>query len=469
MKLSMRKKDAPFWCINILLFLIECGYMLAYWDKTTTNWSEMAFYFSIVSIIANILTIVHLKIKISDFRVSFLALTYIFMFGRIWLNYLNLDADIFWVLHKFFDIDTMFKASLFTICCTQALFIGLFIQRKYDNDEKHSELKHKSEQSDVALLTTAFILLVIGIPCRLITDINAVISTAATGNYNSITVQSGLVDDFAHLFIPGLLCFFECRPKSKNLIIVFVMVYYVAIMSVTGDRRYYVAGILALGAYFLFHSERKKRKKNPLLILGLIIFAMVFLNFLQIVREMRLGDLGSISSFISNYGSDFFVFDDLLFEVLAEFGISFFSLVSIISNIPNVLPYQLGMSFIRTIPSVLPIGSIFGDFFEKASPSTIINAYTGYPVGATLFGDLYANFNLLAVPLCIYVGMKIHKIFSKKMQDKSSLGVVLYYSSYYILINLVRSTIFEVFRTYIWCTFIPIIIYKLCKKNYDII
>lgn len=462
MHLKMRRKDFFLWTINFIMFITSIVAMFSSDNIIKENWAEVGFYLSITCIVINIITIVNLRIKISDFRILFIILTYVFMYGRIWLRYLELDDEIFWVLHKFFTDANLQFSSLYVVACTQALFIGLFIKDSFTNQKKELLYSDKDiYENNGQLLLTGYILLIIGIPCRVITDINSIVSTATTGNYNSITVQTGLVDDFAHLFIPGLLCIMETKPKLRRPLLVIIAIYYVAIMSATGDRRYYVAGLLALGACYL--SKREKRIQ-PIRSIGLVLLGIVFLNFLEIVRVMRLGNLGSVSLFFSNYGAELFMFDDLLFEVLAEFGISFYSVVNIITNIPGYLPYQYGTTLLRCIPSVLPIGWIFGDFFKKASPSTLINQYTGYPVGATMFGDLYANFSYFGSIFSVFLGMLIYSIFKKKEKNNSLLSNVLYYTSYYILINMVRCTFFEVFRAYIWCIYIPVIIYSLTKR-----
>ena len=123
----------------------------------------------------------------------------------------------------------------------------------------------------------------------------------------------------------------------------------------------------------------------------MIILGLVFLNFLAVVQKMRVNGLVSLSEFISIYSGDIFALDDVFFDVLSEFGISFFSLASVIEHVPNYLNYQCGSTIIKAIPSVLPFG-FFNSILGVVSPSDYINNYTGLPVGGTLYGDLYANF-----------------------------------------------------------------------------
>ena len=153
-------------------------------------------------------------------------------------------------------------------------------------------------------------------------------------------------------------------------------------------------------------------------------------------------------------------------DILTEFGISFFSVVAMMSNVEKILGYQYGMSFIRAIPTVFPIGGIFGNFFDKGSPSTFINAYTGLPVGATIFGDMYANFGYLSILGIIILGIILSTIFNKgAYSDK--FDVVIYYTEFYILINLVRCAFFEIVRPIVWCIITAIFLYQLVLKKKD--
>lgn len=464
MNFTIRLRNIILITLNILSLIIVYALLFVLGEESSYDWVEITFYLSLICILFNLITLYCLKVKLSDFRFSFILLTYVFMYGRIWLRFFELDTDIFWVLHKLFDPYILLKSGLYVICCTQALFIGLFMLNNRSDKASVLNINTIPELSDnIALAKTAQLLLLIGIPCRLITDINSVISTAATGSYSSITVLSGPVKDFAHLIIPGIICLLEYKPKLMNIVLSSLLFYYLAIMSLTGDRRYYVAGLLSLGSYYFYKYTKRKKISNTFIISGFLL-VVLFLNFLQVIRMMRLGGLVSLDVFLENYGFDIFVVNDVVFNVLAEFGISFYSVANIIDNVPSFLPYQYGLSFIKSIPSIIPIGPLFGDIFREASPSTIINAYTNRHVGATLFGDLYANFSIYAVLFCIIIGLGINSIFKSEKLNNSSILIVRYYTSYYILVNLIRCSIFEIMRPIVWCTVIPLITYKLFKR-----
>ena len=340
----------------------------------------------------------------------------------------------------------------------------MFFSVKVINENvERNFIENPLEKSNI-VYSTGIILLTIAIPCRLITDFYAIATTASSGNYNTIASQTGLADDFANLLIPAVLCIMVSRPRLTNKIMLVVAAYYVMIMSMTGDRRYYTAGLLALGAFYL-SSRKKKGKIKPFSMVSLIIIAVLLLNFLEILQQARLGNLGGVGSFFSEYSADLFVFDDLLYDVLSEFGISFYSIVAMTDYIPKMMNYQFGLTFLRMIPSVLPIGFLLGDMFELASPSNIVNNFTGLPLGATAFGDLYANFGLFAIPASFFMGVIINLIGNQSNKVNSQMFTVIYYTSYYIMINLIRCAIFEFYRSIIWTTCIPLLVYMFYSKR----
>lgn len=465
--MDVKVNKDKFWLVitNGLLLIICIAFLLKAYNSNINdiNWANEAFFLSILTITLNLISFYVLKVKISEFQFVIMFLMYPFMYGRIWLHYLNLDEDVYWSLHKLFSYYDMRLASVFCVCCTQALFLGMILNyKKYTNNLCLFNI----EEDDADLFNTGLLMLMIGLPCRIITDINSIITTQATGSIESIASRAGLADDFAYFFIPAILFIMIGKPKIRKTIFLIVCIYYVIVMSVTGDRRYYVTAIVAMGAFLLFLNSDKTKNVKWYKWIFLGYLALVFVNFLEVIRKMRLGGLVSFVDFVKIYGADIFFMKDLLMDILTEFGISFFSVVAMMSNVEKILGYQYGMSFIRAIPTVFPIGGIFGIFFDKGSPSTFINTYTGLPVGATIFGDMYANFGYLSILGIIILGVILSTIFNNGAYY-NKFNVVIYYTEFYILINLVRCTFFEIVRPIVWCMITAIFLYQVVLKKKD--
>lgn len=462
-----RLLDYIFYFLNSALCICEIVVMFIYWNNSYinySNWTDICFYLSLVSIILNIALIILKKIKIYDFRLIITLLMYCFMYGRIWLIHIGLQDQLTWSLHKLVPVQSLFRASLFVLCCNQLFFLGLFCGRE-SIPFKTSCQKSMSHYDLKVIESVGILLLLISIPCRIITDIYTYNTTNATGYYYNYQSMTGLFDDFAFLLVPGILCICESHKKHRLLILGIAFVYFVIIMALTGDRRYYAASILALTIYFVYTIvSGKKVSAKPFRTAVIVALALLFLNFLEVVQKMRNGGLVSLSVFISTYGNDVFALDDLLFDVMAEFGISFFSVASIIEHVPSYLNYQYGLTIIKSIPSILPIGFL-NSSLGVVSPSDYINAYTDLPVGGTLFGDLYANFSFLSLLFVFFSGLFIRILMSKICSKKTSLRIVLYFTFSFVLVNLVRCTIFEIVRPVVWCTLIPYIIFLFFNRG----
>ncbi len=470
MKAQLKRSACLILILNIAFLAVEIAFfiLISTGSIVASVWSLPATVFSFIAIALNALAMWKFKIDVTDFRFLFMVFMYIFMCGRVWLNCFGLDGDIFWVLHTFFPHDVMARASMYCLCCIQAIFLGLLCTKQkmplvYERNSEYTDSNR--------LFLTGILLLLIGLPCQIYVDIHSIRATLSSGSYLSITGVTGLIDDFAFLLIPGILCLMESRPKQRKVIFGAIGAYFLLVMSLTGNRRYYVTSIVAIGAYLLYVIRRDKPQKEKISIKRYVfigILGVLFLSFLQVLREIRVNGLGSLSEFLINHGSDIFVVDDLLYEVLAEFGISFFSVTNIIANVPTMLPFQYGMTFVGMLPFLLPVGFLLGDLFVLAEPSAGINAATVNGLGSTLLGDLYANFGSAGILFSFLFGIILSKIVNLSKREQGGIKLVMYYSLYRIMINLVRCTVFEVYRPSIWMYCIVYIIYWSFGKKKDV-
>ncbi len=462
----MKIKTKTLWLFfNFVFFLLEIVFLFNIWGKTSFSvpWSYYGFYMTMISICLNLIYVFSAKVPWSDFRVVFVLLSYVFLFGRVWLNHVYPNVQIYWALEDHFTVSNMLKGAVFAACSVQGLFCGLFGFKDKTAENTIEDTNPSEIKADSALWTTGLLLLCISIPCRLYVDVSSIMLVRSTGNYADAVAGSGLFDDLANLIIPGLLCLAESRRTHMwKGIFLAVGIYMALVMTLTGDRRYGVSAILIMLMYHLRLKE-KKVKQSKWKLIPIVLFGLLFLNFLDVIRESRLNISGDWFSALKV--SNLFDFSDLFVDFFAEFGISYYSVVAIISHVPRILSYQYGMTFLYVIPSVLPVGFLFGDWFSLASPSKIINEAISLPIGATLIGDLYANFGVIIVLFFPLVGKVISRILKPLSKQDRGMSVILYYTKYFLLINFVRCSVFEVFRGVVWCTLIPIVIYHLFNSN----
>ncbi|GAB1475508.1 hypothetical protein MASR2M70_03400 [Bacillota bacterium] len=86
-------------------------------------------------------------------------------------------------------------------------------------------------------------------------------------------------------------------------------------------------------------------------------------------------------------------------------------------------------------------------------------------MGASIIGDLYGNFGWFSLIMAIIFGAITSKIFKFGNNEENRLYCAKYYSLFYILINLVRASFFEIFRPAFMVYFVPILIMWLLEKS----
>ena len=276
-------------------------------------------------------------------------------------------------------------------------------------------------------------------PFRIYTDALLVRDSKATGNYFKVSVGSGIYDDIAYLCVPALIFILSSKilKRRSAYAITFVSCAYLTlIMIVTGDRRYEVTGIIAI---LLCVIKSYQIKFSVFQILSLGYLSTVLLNILIIIRNIRKGGLLSATDFLmENVTTIFFSLSTIkntIIETMAEFGRSFFSVVQVVKNIPEIYDFQLGKGFWGAIPAILPTGRILGDYFAEVDISHIINVLEKNPVGQTIVGDFYANFGPLYLIASLLFGFFVRHFFDDNCTGNEMLSIARNYSFLYIEIN----------------------------------
>jgi len=444
--------------VLLLLFLLLLTvYTNPYYNE---NWAKIITVVSIFMFLFQMLQMKRRKVSIIDFRLWLIVLFYVFNFGRVYLHAFSLDDQIFFNLISRYPEELLFKTSLFIICAIHAFFIGMMSR----NNRK--EIK-KSIPSDKVVFKTGISLLIFSLPFRLFIDTINVIAIQKTGSYYSIENISGIADDFAYLFVPGVIFTLMGSKKGKSferLLIGITIAYLSIIMLLTGDRRYQITGIIAI---ILSYVSKHFKKMSFKRIFPYAILGSIGINFITTIRSIRLGGLNDVFSSTTIYVFfEDFINRNIIYEIFAEFGLTFFSVVGIVDNIPERMSFLYGKTFIGTLPSILPTGWLWGDFFKSISISNIINNLNGgYHVGASLVGDLYANFGLLAIIVALFSGRILNKIFSERALHQHGYQAAKYFSQFYILVNIVRASYFEIFRLSVWVYLIPLVFIFFWKRT----
>lgn len=467
MTLCSKKNSKFVFCINCIIFVLTliCGVIFSYQKIHTLSWSQLIGLVAFITLGTELLGLFVNGYGAYSFQFWYIVLTNLFMFGIVTLLALGVEEYVVWDLYSSFSSELLLEAGFVVLLFVQACYLGMTLPIAHKKSYFYNRVV--LEKNNARIFNAGIIMFVFSLPFRLLTDIQLVNSVSETNNYFRSSVQSGLQDDLAMLFAPAVIFVIASKQLAKNkslLLVGVVCLYYVAIMILTGDRRFPVTAILAIVLCF-FKTYTYRIKAYHIIFVSFL--GVLGLNILAVIRNIRKGHLLSIDMFFSKYGAELLNVKDAVCETLGEFGISFYSVVHVVKNIPERVDIQWGKGFWGAIPSILPVGRWMGDFFNEVTISSYINGLERNPVGETIIGDIYANFGYAFVLGAFIFGMFISHFFSFDNINNRQLAIARYYAFFYIEINLVRTCFFEVFRPscYIYIFFLVLIKYSFGKEK----
>lgn len=397
------------------------------------------------------------RFRIASFELWFLLASWLFMFGQVWLAGLGGGQYLFYPLLLRYDTSALAEAGAFALCFIQALFLGLAASRVAGKAATPDLSAGADQESSLRLATSVGVVLVgFALPFRLYEDFRNVSSAQASGTFLAVNISSGAADDLGKLLVPGLLALMvgaRSRPGVMRTCFWAGVGYHVIVMVLSGDRRYAVTALIALGLCYVacVGAKRSKRKWATYVVAGLLL-----LNILAYVRSIRQGGLLGLDTLIRDAPQQLIVMNPIL-ESLAEFGISLMSVVLAVIYVPDVVPYQFGYSYMGALLTLLPVGWIGDISLQDVSVGDLLAGLDGHAVGASQAGELFANFGWWGLLGGFLFGRLMASVFKKAGNLQSPINTVVYYSLFYILINFVRAAFVEVFRASILVS-IPVIL-----------
>lgn len=292
-------------------------------------------------------------------------------------------------------------------------------------------------------------------------------ATRSVGSYTGFSnaTINGMIATFAQLIVPGLFIILNStqRITSKNKILIFLtLIINVLYMMLSGSRKIQIFTILSI---ILFYELKKRLLGNKTKInFGILVGGVIFLNLIYVIREYRMNLLQVPDAFFNSLIKMTF-FKSIIAESFAETGLTFYSVTSIFTYVPQVFKFESGLTFIKSLPSIFPLGGVFNDIFNSASSTFVINKYSGIPAGSSLIGDLYWNFGYLGGILSIIIFAYITSKFISKIIIKNS---EMYFTIFFILIQAVRVGIFELTRPIFLVGLLPFLLIKFSKSRRNI-
>lgn len=452
-KLSMSIKNFTILSFISLYMLLYGIWFFCIDSSRIDNYAEVLFPWIIAALLIQLCCFILIKkVSMIDVGLWFLLLSYLFMYGYLFIDFFDLQSSLLWTPIKEYSQSILFNSASFVNLSLNMFSLGYLLLCK--NDRVSSPVQHEqSDLCDIKKYRVGILLCIIGGICQLITSLTLITVTQNAGSYTAYSqaASSGLIDDVSFLFVPGAIYILTSKKLNGSKALIFtgiIVLYFSMIMLLSGSRKTQVFGILAVALCYLYTYRPPKFKLYKKLLI--IIVGIIFLNMIYVIRENRMNLSQVVPAFLTSL-TNFDFFKNLIPEILAETGITFCSVASVIQCVPKIFPFEYGVPILRSVVSILPLGWLMPDFFVKASTTTTINSYLELPVGASLFGDFYWNWGMFGIVFSFIFGI-ILAVGSVKLYKKSN---EVYFSIFYIILIGVRAGVFEIARPLFIVVFVP--------------
>lgn len=401
------------------------------------------------------------KVPYYDIALWFVVLSYLFMFGHVFTYVFDMQTTLVWDPSIYFTEQEKHDAAIYALVAVYTLGMGALIVAPCSAGDE-GDVTESDKTNSIVMRNVGIACFAIGLACNLINSSEIVSATQASGSYASYTSAntSGIFDDLGFLVVPGFafLVFSKTLKRStESAILVVAVSYFLATMVLSGSRKYAIFAIVALLLAFL--NSRKRSSLGFWKSLSLIALGVAFLNLLYVIRESRFDLVSVLPEYIDSLLSMDFI-GSILGETLTETGLTFYAAVGIVSTVPSVFPYECGLTFLKALPSFLPIGWLIGDILNSASSTYVINSFLGVPVGASLLGDFYWNWGFAGGVVASFVFGAILTRTRVLLTKKERLMPLCFACLYVVLIG-VRSGFAEILRPLIIVLVLPILLYAL--------
>lgn len=452
MRINVRQAIVLF--TNILL-LGGCFIgLLLFWNVSIApeSWCIYISWIAGILMCYQIIVMIMLKYKYYEFVPWFIVLQFVFLYGRIFVKAIGHDQDISWRLFNAYSDLDCFKAALFCIVYSQAIFTGIILGSRIVGKAKKNRNKNKvvienDKYNSNAMAFIGWGILILTFPIKLYTNIQTILAQRVYQAYSISGDYNGVILVFGYIPTAGLILLMCSKKYSKRTVIfgfVLYFIYELFYMIFSGDRRQEVISLIVLVLCFckLYGVKIKIRVLIPALVV-----AFIGLTFLAAIRSGR----GDVVTSVSQYNSTFqkMLGNNILVETLGEFGGTFFTVVSTVAFYPKINSYACGLTYIASVLIIIPglMTDLFPDVFLYGSISAACKRITGQPLGGSLCMDMYGNFGLLGGLFAIVLGCVIGRLFVSYFYNKqSNYQIANYYIFFFIILNGVRAGIYELTR-----------------------
>ena len=454
---------------HIIFNILFMGLLYLYASITINNSRELDINTKITTIVSIIYAIYVMISYINLTRqyitpyLLFFASLYFFNFGQLIIDTFNIKVNQMSVINIYWE-DIVFKGSIFSLICIVGFHIGglIVVYYKTRNIDKLTEYNEYDINNKCKMSKLGKLILVIFIVPFLIVQYKAISLSLNYGYpyWIDINPMIAMLSNYLKPLIilavlMQIIAFKEDHIKQNIWVIVLTLIGGIDLFL--GSRTDGIAILLVIIWLKIFVYGKNKISIKFILYLSIIV---ILISYFNNIRTLEID---------SKFGVEFNI--DLLqmvFDTIAEFGLSIRPLFIIISSIPFSMQYKYGKTIVDSILTIVPnflIDPIYTLDVNLASTVTEI-AGTSYGLGFSILGEFYWNFGWFSGLAIIIFGIIIGSIFTYIDRDKiqnNSKMIFIMSMLLFIIFTLPRRGFYECVNKLFYFIVIPIILLKFVK------
>ena len=403
------------------------------------------------------------KIWFGDLAFSYTAANYLFIISYVFIWEHGCEK-LLW--NTGYSAELWIKAFLYGLCYIHAVFTGLLWScRKKEFSEQFIESRNKSYNPKM-IFAIGIILLIISMPCKFYVDALFIITNRGKGIYSSVLGKdqvNGIIFNLSLISNVALIYIIASKHLTKKTAILFFILFFtygLGITTFTGGRRFIVTAFLASFPCLIYSYQIKIKLKDFIFI---CLAGYGGLVFLKTVSATRLLLASSITEYLS-YAWEYIQNNNVFYDFLEEFGNTIYAYIIAFDCYPRILDFAHGRSLIFVWVLAIPgMGRLLPNLASSVSVSKYAQDNYNYWFGGALGQEMYCNFGFVAVWLSVGLGM-LFKRFLGSTSERLPIATARYFSMSYILLNLVRSDLYEFTRLILWALLLPFFIHSILKR-----
>ena len=337
---------------------------------------------------------VRFRTKNCVFLIILILSIYVFHCGQILCIGFDMQGMLSLDFRKHASSETIRHAFQYYLFSQSILCMGMLLARST------SDMPVKANRPSLNVSPSVIhCMLIVGVIPRLYYDISRVLASIGTDYLSVFSVyMPTALQALASVFDAGLIgLLLIIKDGGKQRVIFWLVVAYKMIIMLSGARQNaFCFLVIWLIVYFAI-INRIEAKKLPLVILTCLLL-FVFVDAIGETRAHGFNPSAVLSYLTSNTSNS------LVGDTLGEFGSAFTTLVTTMENVPIMLSYGLGRSYIAGLTMIVPGVTSRIPFLAEAANYIAFLPSSIY-FGGSMLAEAYYNFGWFGLVVFLLIGL----------------------------------------------------------------